>query len=81
MVFRGDKGRDSFRNLKLPLTFWRIGTGGWGGCGGLFENISFKRSGQSWKFLPRCLLSDFFGVLNHQYKAKGGFFIKNSEPL
>jgi hypothetical protein len=24
--------------------------------------------------LPRCLLSDFFGVLSHQYKAKAAFF-------
>ena len=28
--------------------------------------------------LPRCLLSDFFGVLGHQYKAKAAFFQKNS---
>src|SRR5258707_13173477 len=45
--FLCDRGRDSFRNLKLRLHFGRSALE----CGrGLFENISFKRSGQSWKF-------------------------------
>jgi hypothetical protein len=72
--FLSDKGRDSFRNLSFAyiLANWRLG---------LFENISFKRSGAKLEVLPRWPFVGFLGLSAHQYKAKGGLFSKELEPL
>src|SRR6516225_4444064 len=47
--------------------------------GGCFDNISFKRSGQSWKFCHAAFCR-IFGVLSHQSKATCGFFLRELEP-